>query len=209
MVEAEKSTVSTKSCERCFIRSIFILDGKDDFRIFSINNCDEVEDIYARKSQHIILVERCFNSSLVVMVTAEKPNCLQMLHFKKNQNICHCVYGSNIHSIRMIRTLLTDSLHIHDIRDLKMLHQIENIAPNELGLNTETVNIFKIDKKSVMMALDAIALQVAKIAAAGQLEKAETHSSRCTDDAKSETAVVTAATDTKVISTSLSSGCSD
>ncbi|XP_067638130.1 WD repeat domain phosphoinositide-interacting protein 2-like [Eurosta solidaginis] len=160
-------------------------------------------------TRYITLVERLFNSSLVVMVTAGEPNCLQMLHFKKNQNICHCVYGSNIHSIRMNRTRLTDSLHIHDIRDLKMLHQIENIAPNELGLNTETLNIFKIDKKAVMMALDALALQVAKIAAARQLEKAEKHSSHCTDDAKSETAVVTAATDTTVISNSPSSGCSD
>ncbi|XP_067622550.1 WD repeat domain phosphoinositide-interacting protein 2-like [Eurosta solidaginis] len=157
-------------------------------------------------TRYIILVERFFNSSLVVMVTAGEPNCLQMLHFKKNQNICHCVYGSNI---RMNRTRLTDSLHVHDIRDLKMLHQIENIAPNELCLNTETVNIFKIDKKAVMMALDALALQVAKIAAARQLEKAEKHSSHCTDDAKLETAVVTAATDTTVISTSLISGCSD
>ncbi|XP_067615606.1 uncharacterized protein [Eurosta solidaginis] len=139
------------------------------------------------------------------MVTAEKPNCLQMLHFKKNQNICHCVYGSNIHSIRMNRTSLTDSLHIHDIRDLKMLHQIENIVPNELGLNTETVHIFKINEKAVMIALDALALQVAKIASARQLEKAEKHSSHFTDDAKSETAVVTAATDTMVISTSPSS----
>ncbi|XP_067633821.1 uncharacterized protein [Eurosta solidaginis] len=93
---------------------------------------------------------------------------------------------------------LTDIIHIH---------QIKNIAPNELGLNTETVNIFKIDKKAVMMALDALALQVAKIAAARQLEKAEEHSSHCTDDAKSEAAVVTAATDTTLYSPS--SGCSD
>ncbi|XP_067613741.1 WD repeat domain phosphoinositide-interacting protein 1-like [Eurosta solidaginis] len=143
------------------------------------------------------------------MVTAEKPNCLQMLHFKKNQNICRCFYGSNIHSIRMNRTRLTDSLNIHDIRYLKMLHQIQNIAPNELGLNTKRVHIFKIDKKAVMMALDALDLQVAKIDAVRQLEKAEKHSSHCTDDAKSETVVVTAATDTTVISTSPSSGCSD
>ncbi|XP_067625753.1 uncharacterized protein [Eurosta solidaginis] len=156
--------------------------------------------------------ERLFNSSLVVMVTAEKPNCLQMLHFKKDQNICHCVYGSNMLSIRMNRVqlivCLTDSIHIHDIRDMKMLHQIENIAPNELGGNTETVHIFKIDEKAVMMALEAKALQTAKIAGAKQLEKAEKHSYLCTDGAKSETAVVTAATDTTVISTSPSSGSS-
>ncbi|XP_067620617.1 WD repeat domain phosphoinositide-interacting protein 2 isoform X2 [Eurosta solidaginis] len=296
--------------------SISVLDGKDGFRIFSINNSDKVEEIYARESPHIILIERLFNSSLVVKVTAEKPNCLQMLHFKKNQNICHCAYGSNILSIRMNRTrlivCLADSIHIHDIRDMKMLHQIENIAPNELGLctlslnshlaypisstsgelrifnatklkpsitikahesrlsalnfspsgqllatasergtvirvfcvkngqrvqefrrgtmrcvriaslvfsihgyflgatsNTETVHIFKIDEKAVIMALEAEALQAAKIAAAKQLEKAEKHSSHCTDDAKSETAVETAPTDTTVISTSPSSGWSD
>ncbi|XP_067613825.1 zinc finger protein 333-like isoform X1 [Eurosta solidaginis] len=59
---------------------------------FSPSITDKVEKIYARKSQHI-LVERFFNSSLVVMVTAEKPNCLQMLQY------INCVYGSNTHSI--------------------------------------------------------------------------------------------------------------
>ncbi|XP_067615704.1 zinc finger protein OZF-like isoform X2 [Eurosta solidaginis] len=85
------------SCSECgksfsLKSSISVLDGKYGFRIISINNCDKVEKIYARKSQHI-LVERFFNSSLVVMGTAEKPNCLQMLQY------INCVYGSNTHSI--------------------------------------------------------------------------------------------------------------
>ncbi|XP_036340735.1 WD repeat domain phosphoinositide-interacting protein 1, partial [Rhagoletis pomonella] len=124
--------------------SISVLDGSDGFRIFSINSCDKVEEIYARDSEHIILIERLFNSSLVVMVTAEKPHCLQMLHFKKNQKICNCVYPTNILSIRMNRTrliaCLAESIHIHDIRDMKMLYAIENIAPNELGLCSLSLN---------------------------------------------------------------------
>ncbi|XP_067637936.1 uncharacterized protein [Eurosta solidaginis] len=60
---------------------------------FSPSITDKVEEIYARKSQHTMLVERFFNSSPVVMVTAEKPNCLQMLQY------INCVYGSNTHSI--------------------------------------------------------------------------------------------------------------
>ncbi|XP_011176630.2 WD repeat domain phosphoinositide-interacting protein 2 isoform X1 [Zeugodacus cucurbitae] len=124
--------------------SISVLDGSDGFRIFSINSCDKVEEIYTSDAEHIVLMERLFNTSLVVMVTAENPNCLQMLHFKKNQKICNCVYPTNILSIRMNRTrliaCLEESIHIHDIRDMKRLYSIENIAPNELGLCSLSLN---------------------------------------------------------------------
>uniref|UniRef100_A0A0K8UXD7 WD repeat domain phosphoinositide-interacting protein 2 n=1 Tax=Bactrocera latifrons TaxID=174628 RepID=A0A0K8UXD7_BACLA len=124
--------------------SISVLDGSDGFRIFSISSCDKVEEIFTSDAEHIILMERLFNTSLVVMVTAEKPHCLQMLHFKKNQKICNCVYPTNILSIRMNRTrliaCLEESIHIHDIRDMKQLYSIENIAPNELGLCSLSLN---------------------------------------------------------------------
>ncbi|XP_053961786.1 WD repeat domain phosphoinositide-interacting protein 2 isoform X1 [Anastrepha ludens] len=140
--------------------SVYVLDGSDGFRIFNINSCDEVEEIYAEHSEHIILVERLFNSSLLVMVTAEKPHCLQMVHFKKNQKICNCVYPTKIISIRMNRArlivCLSESIHIHDIRDMKMLYAIEDLPPNELGvcsLSCNSLLAFPVCHSTGMLAL--------------------------------------------------------
>ena len=114
-------------------------------RLFSINGPDKVDEIfYKDNAENIRIVERLFNSSLVVLVTAQKPNCLKMLHFKKKQDICNCVYPSEILCVRMNRhrliVCLAESIHIHDIRDMKILHSIENIAPNALGLCSLSLN---------------------------------------------------------------------
>ncbi|XP_037958527.1 WD repeat domain phosphoinositide-interacting protein 1 isoform X2 [Teleopsis dalmanni] len=110
------------------------------FRLYSISSSDKIDEIFSKDNENIRLVERLFNSSLVVLVTVQKPNCLKMLHFKKKQNICNCVYPSEILCVRMNRhrlvVCLAESIHIHDIRDMKILHSIDNIAPNELGLCT-------------------------------------------------------------------------
>ncbi|KAM8717471.1 hypothetical protein ACLKA7_004203 [Drosophila subpalustris] len=114
-------------------------------RLYSIAGQDKVEEIFAKdNTEQIRIVERLFNSSLVVLVTSQKPNCLKMLHFKKKQDICNCFYPSEILCVRMNRqrliVCLAESIHIHDIRDMKILHSIENIAPNELGLCALSLN---------------------------------------------------------------------
>ncbi|XP_058982069.1 uncharacterized protein LOC131800415 isoform X1 [Musca domestica] len=124
--------------------SISVLSN-DGFRLYSINASDKIDEIFAKENtEQIRIVERLFNSSLVVLVTHQKPNCLKMLHFKKKQDICNCVYPSDILCVRMNRyrlvVCLAESIHIHDIRDMKILHSIENIAPNELGLCSLSLN---------------------------------------------------------------------
>ncbi|XP_017012761.2 WD repeat domain phosphoinositide-interacting protein 2 [Drosophila takahashii] len=114
-------------------------------RLYSIASQDKVEEIFSKdNTEQIRIVERLFNSSLVVLVTAQKPNCLKMLHFKKKQDICNCFYPSEILCVRMNRqrliVCLAESIHIHDIRDMKILHSIENIAPNEQGLCALSLN---------------------------------------------------------------------
>ncbi|KAH8255715.1 hypothetical protein KR038_009177, partial [Drosophila bunnanda] len=114
-------------------------------RLYSIAGQDKVEEIFAKdNTEQIRIVERLFNSSLVVLVTAQKPNCLKMLHFKKKQDICNCFYPSEILCVRMNRqrliVCLAESIHIHDIRDMKILHSIANISPNEQGLCALSLN---------------------------------------------------------------------
>ncbi|XP_055377340.1 WD repeat domain phosphoinositide-interacting protein 1 [Condylostylus longicornis] len=125
------------------ISSISVV-GKTGYRLFSLPTVDKLEEIYAKENEETKIVERLFGSSLVVIVTTAKPNSLKMLHFKKKLDICNCVYPSDILSVRMNRqrlvVCLADSLHIHDIRDMKILHSIENVCPNELGTFALSLN---------------------------------------------------------------------
>lgn len=128
-----------------FLCSSLSVLNSTGLRLYSIAGQDKVEEIFAKdNTEQIRIVERLFNSSLVVLVTAQKPNCLKMLHFKKKQDICNCFYPSEILCVRMNRqrliVCLAESIHIHDIRDMKILHSIENIAPNELGLCALSLN---------------------------------------------------------------------
>lgn len=123
--------------------SISVL-GSNGYKLFALPSIDKAEEVYAKDNVNIKIIERLFNSSLVVVVTASKPNCLKMLHFKKKQDICNCVYPTDIVCIRMNRTrlivCLSESIHIHDIRDMKILHSIENIPINILGLCSLSLN---------------------------------------------------------------------
>ncbi|XP_013103522.1 WD repeat domain phosphoinositide-interacting protein 1 [Stomoxys calcitrans] len=144
---SSSSSTSCKGYEMNFnqdFTSISVL-SHNGFRLYSINASDKIDEIFAKENnEQIRIVERLFNSSLVVLVTHQKPNCLKMLHFKKKQDICNCVYPSDILCVRMNRyrlvVCLAESIHIHDIRDMKILHSIENIAPNELGLCSLSLN---------------------------------------------------------------------
>ncbi|XP_075149594.1 autophagy-related 18b isoform X3 [Haematobia irritans] len=144
---SSSSSGSPKGYEMNFnqdFTSISVLSN-NGFRLYSINASDKIDEIFAKENnEEIRIVERLFNSSLVVLVTHQKPNCLKMLHFKKKQDICNCVYPSDILCVRMNRyrlvVCLAESIHIHDIRDMKILHSIENIAPNELGLCSLSLN---------------------------------------------------------------------
>uniref|UniRef100_A0A1I8NR46 WD repeat domain phosphoinositide-interacting protein 2 n=1 Tax=Stomoxys calcitrans TaxID=35570 RepID=A0A1I8NR46_STOCA len=139
------SLATEKHCPSSLRRPSISVLSHNGFRLYSINASDKIDEIFAKENnEQIRIVERLFNSSLVVLVTHQKPNCLKMLHFKKKQDICNCVYPSDILCVRMNRyrlvVCLAESIHIHDIRDMKILHSIENIAPNELGLCSLSLN---------------------------------------------------------------------
>ncbi|KAI9585360.1 autophagy-related 18b isoform 1-T1 [Glossina fuscipes fuscipes] len=117
----------------------------NSFRLFAISAGNKIDEIFSTEnSENIRIVERLFNSSLVVLVTDLKPKSLRMLHFKKKQEICNCSYPSDILCIRMNRcrlvVCLAKDIHIHDIRNMKVLNSIKNIPPNELGLCSLSLN---------------------------------------------------------------------
>lgn len=64
----------------------------------------------------------------------------QMCHFKKRSDICEFKYPKHILNVAMNRNRLVvclkDSIYIHNIQDMRLLHSIKNLTENPNGLIT-------------------------------------------------------------------------
>uniref|UniRef100_A0A7N6A753 WD repeat domain phosphoinositide-interacting protein 2 n=1 Tax=Anabas testudineus TaxID=64144 RepID=A0A7N6A753_ANATE len=137
---------------------------KSGYKFFSLSSVDKLEQIYeCSKYFHFILklscmektlysqnkficsdtedvciVERLFSSSLVAIVSLKAPRKLKVCHFKKGTEICNYSYSNTILAVKLNRqrliVCLEESLYIHNIRDMKVLHTIRETPPNPSGL---------------------------------------------------------------------------
>ncbi|EPY87699.1 hypothetical protein CB1_000227009 [Camelus ferus] len=89
-------------------------------------------------TEDVCIVERLFSSSLVAIVSLKAPRKLKVCHFKKGTEICNYSYSNTILAVRLNRqrliVCLEESLYIHNIRDMKVLHTIRETPPNPAGL---------------------------------------------------------------------------
>lgn len=113
---------------------------KTGYRLFSLSSVDKLENIYENVSENedICVVERLFSSSLVALVSLSSPRKLKVCHFKKGTEICNYSYSNTILAVKLNRlrliVCLEESLYIHNIRDMKVLHTIRDTPPNREGL---------------------------------------------------------------------------
>ncbi|CAB4007778.1 WD repeat domain phosphoinositide-interacting 2-like [Paramuricea clavata] len=118
--------------------SSIAVGSKTGYKLFSLNSVEKLEEIYSYESEDICIVERLFSSSLVAVVSLSAPRKLKVCHFKKGTEICNYSYPNTILSVKLnrMRLLVTleESLYIHNIRDMKVLHTIRDTPPNTLGL---------------------------------------------------------------------------
>lgn len=110
------------------------------YRLFSLS-ADRLDLIYESSSEldgDACLVERLFSSSLVAVVSLTSPRKLKVCHFKKGTEICNYSYSNTILAVKLNRARLVvcleESLYIHNIRDMKVLHTIRDTPPNPQGL---------------------------------------------------------------------------
>ncbi|PSN33782.1 WD repeat domain phosphoinositide-interacting protein 2 [Blattella germanica] len=117
---------------------------KTGYRLFSLNSVDTLEQIYENATEDICIVERLFSSSLVAVVSLTSPRKLKVCHFKKGTEICNYSYSNTILAVKLNRARLVvcleESLYIHNIRDMKVLHTIRDTPPNPSGLCTLSIN---------------------------------------------------------------------
>ncbi|XP_064606548.1 WD repeat domain phosphoinositide-interacting protein 2-like [Liolophura sinensis] len=117
---------------------------KTGYKLFSLGSVDKLEQIYENDSEDICIVERLFSSSLVAIVSLSAPRKLKVCHFKKGTEICNYSYSNSILAVRLNRqrliVCLEESLYIHNIRDMKVLHTIRDTPPNPSGLCALSIN---------------------------------------------------------------------
>ncbi|XP_018563857.1 WD repeat domain phosphoinositide-interacting protein 2 isoform X2 [Anoplophora glabripennis] len=125
--------------------------SKSGYTLYSLNNVDNLEQIYSHGMDDCCLVERLFSSSLVAVVSLSSPRKLKVCHFRKGTEICNYSYSNTILAVKLNRARLVvcleESLYIHNIRDMKVLHTIRDTPPNPLGLCA-----LSIDKENCLLA---------------------------------------------------------
>jgi len=108
------------------------------YKLFSLNSVEKLEEIHDYDKGDVCIVERLFSSSLVAIVSLSAPRKLKVCHFKKGTEICNYSYPNTILTVRLNRmrllVVLEESLYIHNIRDMKVLHTIRDTPPNISGL---------------------------------------------------------------------------
>ncbi|XP_076264159.1 WD repeat domain phosphoinositide-interacting protein 2-like isoform X3 [Rhynchophorus ferrugineus] len=111
---------------------------KSSYKLFSLVSVDSLEKIYSNATEDCCVVERLFSSSLVAVVSLVAPRKLKVCHFKKGTEICNYSYSNTILGVKLNRVRLVvcleESLYIHNIRDMKVLHTIRDTPPNPSGL---------------------------------------------------------------------------
>jgi len=108
------------------------------YSLFTLNSTDSLEPVNRSDEPDVYIAERLFSSSLVGVVSSSNERTLRICHFKKGTEICRYSYGDRIRAVRMNRSRLVvcleESLYIHNIRDMKVIHTIKDTPPNPLGL---------------------------------------------------------------------------
>ncbi|CAG0915083.1 unnamed protein product [Notodromas monacha] len=112
---------------------------KKGYRLFSLNSVDDIdEEIHRNDKEEICIVERLFSSSLIAIVGLSSPRKLRVCHLKKGTEICQNSYSNTILSVKLNRSRLVvcleEAIHIHSMRDMKVLHTIKDTPPNPTGL---------------------------------------------------------------------------
>jgi len=112
---------------------------KDGYQLYSLNNVDKLELIHRNEvEKEACIVARLFSSSLIAVVSLASPRKLKVCHFKKETEICNYSYSNSILAVKLNRqrliVCLEESLYVHNIRDMKVIHTIRSISANPNGL---------------------------------------------------------------------------
>lgn len=118
--------------------SSLAIGTKTGYKLFSLPSVDKLEKVYQEENEDVGIVERLFSSSLVAVVSYRTPRKLRVCHIRRNTVICDFGYSNTILAVKLNRqrliVCLEDSIYIHNIRDMQLLHTIKETPRNPKGL---------------------------------------------------------------------------
>jgi len=108
------------------------------YALFSISQENKIDEIYDCAYDDVCIIERLFSSSLTALVSNQAPRKLKVCHFKKGTEICSYSFANTILAVKLNRlrliVCLEESIYIHNMRDMKVLHTIRDVPSNRDGL---------------------------------------------------------------------------
>lgn len=94
------------------------------FEDIGLNNC--------------VIVERLFSSALMVLISQKDPRVMHVYHFTSRNIICDHKFNKSILTVRLNRerivVCLEDCIFIFNLKDMKMMHNIQDTPNNKLGV---------------------------------------------------------------------------
>ncbi|TGZ70449.1 hypothetical protein CRM22_003188 [Opisthorchis felineus] len=99
---------------------------------------DQVTETFSTTGDPICIVGRLFDRSLVTLVSQNDMRKLLVSHSRINTLICHYRYTLTILAVKLNQHRLVvcveDGIFIHNLRDMQMLHRVEETPPNRNGV---------------------------------------------------------------------------
>uniref|UniRef100_A0A0M3HRS6 WD repeat domain phosphoinositide-interacting protein 2 n=1 Tax=Ascaris lumbricoides TaxID=6252 RepID=A0A0M3HRS6_ASCLU len=90
--------------------------------------------------EDVVIAEHLYSSALVLIVSRQSPRKLRVHNFEKGKEMGIYSYSNNILAVKLNLSLvvvcLEESIHVHNIRTMKELYTIKNMARNPHGLVT-------------------------------------------------------------------------
>ncbi|CAF0810758.1 unnamed protein product [Rotaria sp. Silwood1] len=119
------------------------------YSLFTIGQENKIDEIHDSEIQPLInvpylpydsvyIIERLFSSSLIALVSNQAPRKLKVCHFRRGTEILSYSFANTILAVKLNRArlivCLEESIYIHNMRDMKVLHTIRDIPSNRDGL---------------------------------------------------------------------------
>lgn len=105
---------------------------------------DQVTETFSSTGDPMCIVGRLFNRSLVTLVSQNDMRRLLVAHSRINTLICHYRYTLTILAVKMNHQRLVvcveDGIFIHNMRDMQLLHKVEETPPNRNGVIALSAN---------------------------------------------------------------------
>ncbi|CAG9537277.1 unnamed protein product [Cercopithifilaria johnstoni] len=146
------------------------LGAASSYALYSIKKTDKFDLIHESYRQfsddkkknvevsEIMLIERLFSSSLLMLVSTQAPRKLRIYHFQKNNEICAQSYTNTVLAVRLNRdymvVCLEDVIYIHTVKDMKN-KSIFVFVSYPGSINNGHVQLFDVTRLNSMNTISA------------------------------------------------------